>query len=554
MEKKAQSSDRVIKMDGSVRGYKPTDMSINSRPPKRGRLLPARLTLRMETAGYPRGHRVNLLRHQHTEARDNCHNVAHIARAKGGLQRLAQDARPRLEVATTNVRVQVLAMGIVIVFLSGLIKLWSSNRQMRKVEQLDAERQTRVTQMRKSGLSPNGRCRLGSEIPFGVKALESGAEVDGIWLAKMASRASQPPNRKWSSRRKARLRAPPNSLVEMSDLGNPNGRATLGSRGSRRASKISRREIVEPSHQTREKLVNMPLLEEAEETAGGEQARAAHQGHKGPLGRIQRSLKKMKSLEVWQEHEKKRKAGRVNAREFHENARAKKPQRFYPESSTISDTTIPLVAPRARSHTAQHRLETLLTTHGASRARGAPEERYITEGHSNSSWRAGVSGLDQAKSQHRSVADKAFAAHQTRTHDPGLKLQGSLDSSVTSAEELKKPSAPVRVPGPHETRRSSEDRRTLQEGPVIPARRSSRSSERRLARLSAESRRSEERLDGPSQTVQPLDIAIARYPPNSSRSGPVIQRSQSSSHHPQQQQQTVSIPPNHTSDWHEVWV
>ncbi|KAF3769158.1 hypothetical protein M406DRAFT_251183, partial [Cryphonectria parasitica EP155] len=78
----------------------------------------------------------------------------------------------------------VLAMGIVIVFFVGLIKLWVANRHMRKFEQLDEEKQARIAQMRKSGISASRRARLGSGIPFGVKALESGVEVEGVWVAR----------------------------------------------------------------------------------------------------------------------------------------------------------------------------------------------------------------------------------------------------------------------------------------------------------------------------------------------------------------------------------
>lgn len=431
-------------------------------------------------------------------------------------------------------------MGIIIVFLSGLIKLWSTNHQMRKLEQLDAEKQARATQMRKSGLSPNGRYRLGSEIPFGVKALEGGVEVDGIWAVKMASMASQPPNRKWSSRRKARV-SPSSLLVERSDVGSPNRRVMVGSKGSKRASRISRREIVEPSHATRDKLDNMSVLEESGEVTNVKQAKDAHPGHKSPLGRIQRSLKKMTSLEVWQDQERKRNAGRVEAREFREKAQAKKPQRFYPESSPSEGNIPPLVAPKARSHTAQDRLDNLLTAHGASQAEGPLRGEYVAEEQFTPITQP--SGRFQTEFQYRD-ADKTFATHQDPARD--LKQQASSDSHVssadsfvTSAEVPEKHSAPVQVPAPH-ARRSSEDRRTLREAPDIPVRRSSRGSEYRSALHSGEARRSEERSNEATQAVPTPFAPVARYPPNSSRSHPVVQRSQSSSRIPKPQQQIAS--------------
>lgn len=79
---------------------------------------------------------------------------------------------------------QVLAMCIVIVFCMGLGKLWWNNRIMRKQEQLDEEKRSRLTEMRKTGLSSAKR---GSDIPFGVRAIQRGVEVDGIWISRPAS-------------------------------------------------------------------------------------------------------------------------------------------------------------------------------------------------------------------------------------------------------------------------------------------------------------------------------------------------------------------------------
>ncbi|KAJ4410283.1 hypothetical protein N0V82_009277 [Gnomoniopsis sp. IMI 355080] len=320
-----------------------------------------------------------------------------------------------------------------------------------------------------------------------------------------------------------------------------------GSRRSKRAGKVSRREIVEPSHETRVKLENLSLSEEIGDVMGNEQASAAHSSHKGPLGRIQRSLKKMTSREIWQDQETRRNAGRVEVKEFREKAKAKKPRRFYPESSTNSDIIPPLVAPRARSYAVHNRLENLLTAHGASTAVGPPTGAHAAE--TQPAPTARQSGRNQP--DFKKDVNKAFTAD--RSQKQNFKQRGlsdsplsSADSFVTSAEVPEKPSATVRVPGPH-ARRSSEDCRTLREAPVIPARRSSRSSERHLARQSAEARRSEERSYEAAQVVQAPTSPVARYPPNSSRSGPVVHRSHSSGRHSRQQQQPGWTTPSPTS-------
>lgn len=61
----------------------------------------------------------------------------------------------------------------------GLAKLWWSNRQLRKHQVIDDERQARIHDMRQSGIETTPL----DEIPFGVRALESGVVVQGIWVS-----------------------------------------------------------------------------------------------------------------------------------------------------------------------------------------------------------------------------------------------------------------------------------------------------------------------------------------------------------------------------------
>ncbi|AEO54287.1 hypothetical protein MYCTH_2296708 [Thermothelomyces thermophilus ATCC 42464] len=77
----------------------------------------------------------------------------------------------------------VLAMGIVSVFCAGLVKLWWNNRLMKKEERLDAEKRARVEEMRKSGIP----IKRANAVPFGVRAIQSGVEVEGIWISRPAS-------------------------------------------------------------------------------------------------------------------------------------------------------------------------------------------------------------------------------------------------------------------------------------------------------------------------------------------------------------------------------
>ncbi|RYP26889.1 hypothetical protein DL768_011505 [Monosporascus sp. mg162] len=75
---------------------------------------------------------------------------------------------------------KVLACAIVLVFCAGLVKLWYMSRILRKHVVLDQEKQARQQDMRRSGLPVGKRV----DIPFGVRAIQSGIEVDGIWISR----------------------------------------------------------------------------------------------------------------------------------------------------------------------------------------------------------------------------------------------------------------------------------------------------------------------------------------------------------------------------------
>lgn len=74
----------------------------------------------------------------------------------------------------------VLGCLIALVFVAGLIKLWFKNRLLKKHTVLDEEKRARQQEMRNSGL-PVGRK---VDIPFGVRAIQSGIQVDGIWISR----------------------------------------------------------------------------------------------------------------------------------------------------------------------------------------------------------------------------------------------------------------------------------------------------------------------------------------------------------------------------------
>lgn len=426
----------------------------------------------------------------------------------------------------------VLAMGIAFVFLVGLMKLWWMNRHMKKIEELDAEKQVRTAQMRRSGVSTNNRrSRLGSEIPFGVKALESGVEVDGVWVARMASLASRPPDRKWSSKRKIKT---PVLIVDDASSSRRSGR------GSVRAGRITRREIIKPSAQTGKKLESLPILEgefqldgsganhrqpvnhvDHEETRSPtREGRGGQSGHFGPLGRIQRSLKKMTSSESWNEQQKKQLGGQ-EAIEFRINAQARKPQRFYPQAAT---PTAPV--------------------------RGMPSQQSIPQRksslHSNSdrlpaeaaaSGPSGISGT-QTTRQPTTAPRSRGPSHQTSRSSS----ISSGESFRTSIEELKEFAPHSRAPPleHHPVFSSSDLTQASGEELTFGRRRSRRSSQRGHARHSSSEDRStihdQQQHDAASQLAPATAL---RYPPNSSRSAAYIQQPRPQSFTSDQQPKTI---------------
>ncbi|KAH0499126.1 hypothetical protein TgHK011_006342 [Trichoderma gracile] len=74
----------------------------------------------------------------------------------------------------------VLACCIVLVFAFGLVRLWWTNRKIARLELIDEERRVRLAEMRYCGINARGI----TDIPFGVRAIQSGIEVEGIWISR----------------------------------------------------------------------------------------------------------------------------------------------------------------------------------------------------------------------------------------------------------------------------------------------------------------------------------------------------------------------------------
>ncbi|KAK1979081.1 hypothetical protein LZ30DRAFT_597704 [Colletotrichum cereale] len=87
----------------------------------------------------------------------------------------------------------ILACAIGVVFIIGFIKLWWTNRYIARQEIIDAEKRAHAAELASTGLPLPPRKK--SEIPFGVRAIQSGIEVDGIWISRPNTPSTEsPPN------------------------------------------------------------------------------------------------------------------------------------------------------------------------------------------------------------------------------------------------------------------------------------------------------------------------------------------------------------------------
>lgn len=117
-------------------------------------------------------------------------------------------------------------MSIAAVFCIGCAKLWYNNRLMRKQEILDEEKRARVSDMRKAGVPASAQ--RGVDIPFGVRAIQGGIEVDGVWISRQATPDGETKPRLQSTANLIDTGADPNKKGKMAD----DLRSTTEQRGS----------------------------------------------------------------------------------------------------------------------------------------------------------------------------------------------------------------------------------------------------------------------------------------------------------------------------------
>ncbi|KAE9376841.1 hypothetical protein N431DRAFT_501624 [Stipitochalara longipes BDJ] len=79
----------------------------------------------------------------------------------------------------------ILGLAILGVFCVGYLKLLWMNRIVKKQEVVDEEKRTKIRELRNSGQIVESR--RSHDIPFGVRAIQSGITVDGIWISQSST-------------------------------------------------------------------------------------------------------------------------------------------------------------------------------------------------------------------------------------------------------------------------------------------------------------------------------------------------------------------------------
>lgn len=80
---------------------------------------------------------------------------------------------------------QVLACGIVVTIFLGLLKLWYDRNKIRKYSKVDKGKTAATPEMLESQPVQQVQAEeMKQDIPFGVRAIESGIEVDGVWISR----------------------------------------------------------------------------------------------------------------------------------------------------------------------------------------------------------------------------------------------------------------------------------------------------------------------------------------------------------------------------------
>ncbi|KAL5118325.1 hypothetical protein ACEQ8H_003835 [Pleosporales sp. CAS-2024a] len=78
----------------------------------------------------------------------------------------------------------VLACGIVVTIAIGLLKLWYDTRKLKKYTKVDKGKQAATPEMLEAQPVTAGSVESKKNAPFGIRAIQSGIEIDGVWISR----------------------------------------------------------------------------------------------------------------------------------------------------------------------------------------------------------------------------------------------------------------------------------------------------------------------------------------------------------------------------------
>jgi hypothetical protein len=79
---------------------------------------------------------------------------------------------------------QVLACGIVVTIFIGLLKLWYDTNKIKKYSKVDKGKQAQTPEMLEAQPVTAVSIDAKDEVPFGIRAIQSGLEVEGVWISR----------------------------------------------------------------------------------------------------------------------------------------------------------------------------------------------------------------------------------------------------------------------------------------------------------------------------------------------------------------------------------
>ncbi|KAF2209332.1 hypothetical protein CERZMDRAFT_47642 [Cercospora zeae-maydis SCOH1-5] len=161
--------------------------------------------------------------------------------------------------ATWEQLVFILACAIVVTVLLGCVKVVHTHYTLRTYNAI-AERDKIEGAMHRQ-MSQRSRLQTSHDIPFGIRAMESGIQVDGVWVSR--SNTPEPPSSRGTSASSRCLASRPTSSIDSSASGGSNRFSTypLGRNNSGGAASISAPDLIALPARQRQQSLDLDLMQ-----------------------------------------------------------------------------------------------------------------------------------------------------------------------------------------------------------------------------------------------------------------------------------------------------